>query len=224
MAVVGNGQRRIDNPDRQGPRIGPARRTRSPQPAGMEAQPGSLQSLVGRSGLPSVWLTLGVDGCSGRVFACGACFILDRGEPAEASLSAPAVVGPFDPGGARDTQFLAGGQALSVENVLPYEAEERFHRGVFSARTDAARRSPELAAGDEPDVRAAAPARRTTSKGRRVRGDQPRTCRIAPLTRRYWTAHRSGLPVSANVGEKSSTAPPLGVSQPGKCVVSVTKL
>ena len=45
------------------------------------------------------------------------------------------------------------------------------------------------------------PAGRTTSKRSAVRVDRPRTCRIAPLVRRSWPAHRSGLPVPANVGE-----------------------
>ena len=36
-------------------------------------------------GLPLIWLTPGVESCSGRVCGCDQCFILDRGEPASRS-------------------------------------------------------------------------------------------------------------------------------------------
>ena len=43
---------------------------------------------------------------------------LDGGQSSERGLSAPAVVGPFDPGHDRDPELLAGGPAADVEDGL----------------------------------------------------------------------------------------------------------
>jgi hypothetical protein len=55
---------------------------------------------------------------SGRV--CGGVDGLksDRGEPSECSLSASAVVGPFNPGGDRGSEFFSGSPAVALEHVL----------------------------------------------------------------------------------------------------------
>ena len=57
---------------------------------------------------------------------------LDRGELAEAALTTPAVVGPFDAGHDRQAQFLANDPLLTVQDVLLEQGEERLHRGVVT--------------------------------------------------------------------------------------------
>ena len=66
------------------------------------------------------------------------CLELDRGELAKGPLTAPAVVGPFDPDDDRESEFVAGGPVLAVEDVLLEQREERFHGGVVAARANAA--------------------------------------------------------------------------------------
>src|SRR5215211_2342059 len=55
---------------------------------------------------------------------------LDRGELAEAALTTPAVVGPFDPDHDRKAQFLSALPASTVQDVLLQQREERLHRRV----------------------------------------------------------------------------------------------
>jgi hypothetical protein len=66
--------------------------------------------------------------------------IFDGREAAESSLPAPPVIGPFDPDDDRQAQLLAGGPALTVQDVLLQQGEERLHRGVIAAGTDPAHR------------------------------------------------------------------------------------
>jgi hypothetical protein len=78
---------------------------------------------------------------------------LERGELAEGPLPASAVVSAFDPGDDRQAQLLAGGPALSVENVLSQPREERLHGGVVTARTDSAHRSEQAVVLERADER-----------------------------------------------------------------------
>lgn len=94
-------------------------------------------------GLPPLWLPRRVE-WSGR--ECGLVVDghkLDRGELAEAALSASEVVGPFDPGHDRQAEFLAGDPLFAVQDALLEQGEERLHGGVVTCRGDAAHRPDE---------------------------------------------------------------------------------
>ena len=61
--------------------------------------------------------------------------VLDGGQPPQAVLAAPAVVGALDPGHDRDAQLFAGGPGAAVQDVLLQQREERFHSRVIPALT-----------------------------------------------------------------------------------------
>jgi hypothetical protein len=58
---------------------------------------------------------------------------LDRGEPAESSLAARAVIRPLDPDHDLEPQFLPCLPPVFVEQVLLKECEEGLHGGVITA-------------------------------------------------------------------------------------------
>ena len=58
--------------------------------------------------------------------------VFDRGEPPEDTLTAPAVVGVFDPTDDRAVELVAGGPAFAIEHVLLEEREEGLHGGVVA--------------------------------------------------------------------------------------------
>ena len=105
------------------------RRDRARNTGGFEI-PGSVQTSV----------DTGADCFSGR--CCGGVdgLKLDRGELAQPSLPAFAVVLRLDPGHDRQPQFLPGAPPPGVENVLLQQRKERFHRGVVTTGTDPAHR------------------------------------------------------------------------------------
>src|ERR1700722_7860054 len=78
---------------------------------------------------------LGSSGCG-----CGLvdCLVFDGCEAAERSLPTAPVVGALDPGDDGQAQVLPCGPALTVQDVLLEQGEERFHGRVIAARADAA--------------------------------------------------------------------------------------
>ena len=70
--------------------------------------------------------------------------VFDGGQSAQASLSAASMIGPFDPGDDRDSEFFSGPPAASVQDVLLEQGEEGFHSGVVAGGTDLAHRSDEV--------------------------------------------------------------------------------
>ena len=84
------------------------------------------------------------------------CLIFDWGESPESALSAASVVGPFDPDHDGDAEFFAIAPALPVQDVLLEQREERFHRGVVTARADAAHRPDEVVVLERGDERVGA--------------------------------------------------------------------
>jgi hypothetical protein len=67
-------------------------------------------------------------------------FELYWGEPAEAALSPPSVVGLLDPGDDRQAELLAGGPALPVQDVVLEQSEKRLHGGVVAGCSEPAHR------------------------------------------------------------------------------------
>ena len=59
-------------------------------------------------------------------------------------MPASAVVGAFDPGDDRESELLAGGPAVPVQDVLLEQGEELFLGGVVGGRGDLARRSGQM--------------------------------------------------------------------------------
>lgn len=57
---------------------------------------------------------------------------LEGGQFAEGSLSSAAVVGPFEPGHDRESQFVAGGPPTFVEDVVLEQAEEALSIAALS--------------------------------------------------------------------------------------------
>jgi hypothetical protein len=56
----------------------------------------------------------------------------DGSQPADCGSSTASVIGPLDPGNDRDPQFLAGGPASAVEDVLLQQTEEELHGRVVT--------------------------------------------------------------------------------------------
>ena len=79
------------------------------------------------------------------------CLKLDRGEPAEPALAAPTVVGSFDPGHDGQAQFLSGGPALPVQDVLLQQREEGLHGCIVATGPDPAHGSGQSVALERPD-------------------------------------------------------------------------
>jgi hypothetical protein len=77
---------------------------------------------------------------------------LDGCEFPQAALSAAPVVPGFDPGHDRESEFVAAGSALPVEDVLLEQGEERFHGGVVAAGSDPTHRAAQLMDFKDPDV------------------------------------------------------------------------
>lgn len=63
-----------------------------------------------------------------------------------------AVVGAFGPGDDRQAEFVTGGPASVVEDVLAQEREERLHRGVVGTRGDPAHRAGQAVPVEVGDV------------------------------------------------------------------------
>src|SRR5438046_1923266 len=72
-------------------------------------------------------------------------FKLNRCELAEAALTTPTVVGPFDPDHDCQSQLLSCPPALAVQDVALQQGEERFHRRVVGAGADPTHRSDQPA-------------------------------------------------------------------------------
>lgn len=64
------------------------------------------------------------------------------------ALSASVVVGLFDPGQDRHPQFLTGGPALPVQDVVLEHGDMGLHGGVVRARPDSAHRPAEIVVGE----------------------------------------------------------------------------
>ncbi len=65
------------------------------------------------------------EGLGDSLFSCRCCggcvhhgFEFDRSQTSQACLSAPTMIGPFDPGHDRTAQLVTSGPALTIENVV----------------------------------------------------------------------------------------------------------
>lgn len=74
--------------------------------------------------------------------------VLDGGRPAQAVLSAAAVVGPLDSGDDPCPQLFPGGPLLAVEHVLLQEGEEGLHRRVVPSCTNLSYRADQPVAAE----------------------------------------------------------------------------
>lgn len=161
--------------------------------------------------------------------------IFDGCESSERALTAPTVIGPFDPGDDRDAELVAGFPALPVEDVLLQQREERFHRGVAAGCTDAAHRAGEVTLGaptPPPTKRpqrpvnvvrlrsAASPSRRPTptrTRPTRTRQRTPRHAHLKQVTPGPGRS-RSG---SAQLGGRAGLGMP-GLFGGVRCLVPLT--
>lgn len=85
-----------------------------------------LRSAIGFSLVSPKTKTLGsAEGLGDSLFSCRCCggcvhhgFEFDRSQTSQAGLSAPTMIGPFDPGHDRTAQLVTSGPALTIENVV----------------------------------------------------------------------------------------------------------
>ena len=78
------------------------------------------------------------------------CFVLNRCQTTQPSLSTTSVIRPLDPRHNRDPQLVSGRPSAAVEHVLLQQREEALHRCVIARRADSSHRPDDAVTGQSP--------------------------------------------------------------------------